>query len=174
MFANILLLISFMIISTSCQFSAWGDGDIVFRDGSYHLKLDRKECMVSSGNTLSFAAGGNICLEQKMTFVVQKKALGDKNHIKVKVDECEVLIAGEIKDELCEKYKNIGNINLTYDEKKETFLFFDQTNPYQRNAVKDVISYLMISKKYFVGINGRAFSVGDNRYEKRLLLALMS
>ena len=120
MFANILLLISFMIISTSCQFSAWGDGDVVFRDGSYHLKLDRKECIVPPGTPYLlrrweylFRAKNDICCS---------KALGD-NHIKVKVNECEVVIAGEIKDELCEKYKNIGNINLTYDEKKETFCF---------------------------------------------------
>ena len=135
----------------------------IFGSGYYKIKINRSECIDPKNNTLTFASPKKICFEQSITANVEKYIRMDSNVFNIAIDSCFVKIETSIND-ICERIQEKKNIVITYNKKKRIFKFESDTNIYQRNFVKDLISYLQMTNKKLMGINGQAISSNGENY----------
>ena len=145
------------------------NSSLLFGSGLFHVDIDRMECLTPSENSLVLAGRERICLSQKMSLDVNKWDIDRKKTVfKIKVKNCDVSISGEVNSKLCEKYKEIENLGGRYDRESRTFSFPEGSNLHIRNMAKDLLSYLLIDKKTFVGVGGVAIAIDDDLYVKKL------
>ena len=87
----------------------------------------------------------------------------DLDLFNVSINSCFVKIETSIND-ICEKIQEKKNIVIAFNKKKRIFKFESDTNIYQRNFVKDLISYLQMTNKKLMVINGQANSSNGENY----------